>query len=220
LAAIENMQLPLNTYIAGRKTVSDWLEIGPSLNNLNDIVLWNTVFKDYFQTRLEDRYLNPIKSIKSEGCYNGEGFSIMTIICSLIEFLETTYQGLNYRYVRGGDTPLGQYEYSQSRQIFKDFLTLRQPFNDHFDNLLAESFYSNVRCGLLHEARTNGKWTIWGSSSNTLLTENTTTEMIVYRDNFYNALLDYVTTHYKAELLANNDRKRAFLRKFNRLCEE
>jgi hypothetical protein len=214
------MQLPLTTHIAGQKTVLNWLTIRPSLNDFNNLVLWNTIFTEYFQTRLKDRYLDPINSIKSDGFYSGEGFSIMTIICSLIEFLETTYQGLNYRFVNKDDPPLGDFEYSRSKKLFIEFLTLRKPFLDHFDYERAESFYKNVRCGLLHEARTNGKWTIWGSSSGTSLTETTATEIIVYRDNFYNTLLEYVNTHYKAELLADEERKRAFLRKFDRLCIE
>ena len=164
--------------------------------------------------------MNPISSIKTKGCYNGEGFAIMTIICSLIEFLETTYQGLNYRYVRRNAPQLTQFEYSVSAQIFIDFLTLRKPFVHHFNNSQAESFYSNVRCGLLHEARTNDKWTIWGSSLNSTLVETTPTEIIIYRDNFYNALLDFINNHYKTELLESDDRKKAFLRKFDRLCYE
>lgn len=214
------MQLPLTTYIAGRKTVLDWLTIRPTLNDFTNSVVWDTVFTDYFHTRLKDRYLDPINSIKQDGCYSGEGFSIMTIICSLIEFLETTYQGINYRYVRRHDPPLGQFEYSVSGQIFVDFLTQRQPFSTHFNNALAQSFYSNVRCGLLHEARTNGKRTIWGKSSSNILAETTATEIIVYRDDFYDALTNFVSTHYKTDLLASDDRKRAFLRKFDRLCEE
>jgi len=123
------MQLPSNTRIAGKKTVGDWNTVRSDLNDLTNSLLWTTVFKDYFLTRLRDRYLNPIKSIKQGRRYSGEGFSIMTIICSLIEFLETTYQGTNYRYPK----PFGAYEYSKSRQIFIDFLTKRDPFNTQFD---------------------------------------------------------------------------------------
>jgi hypothetical protein len=214
------MQLPLTTHIAGQKKVSDWLLVRNDLDDFTNTILWTAVFNDYFQTRLKDRYLGPINSIKKNDSYGGEGFSIMTIICSLVEFLETTYKGLNYRYVKKGEPPLGQFEYSISGQIFLDFLTLREPFRNHFDALLADGFYSSVRCGLLHEARTNGKWTIWGKSSTQLLIETTLTETIVYRDDFYNALLDFVNNHYRVDLLASDDLKRAFLRKFDKLCEE
>lgn len=214
------MKLPLTTYIAGRKTVKNWDSIRQDLNNFQNSVLWESAFTDYFLVRLQDRYLTPINSIKQDGSYSGEGFSIMTIICSLIEFLETTYQGINYRYVRIGDLPLGQFEYSISGKIFTDFLTKRLPFKNQFSIQTAEEFYTNIRCGLLHEARTNGKWTIRGSSSKQTLIQKTPTEIIVYRDDFYEALIQYINSHYKAELLSSDDMKRAFLRKFDKLCEE
>ncbi|MCD0472569.1 hypothetical protein [Flavobacterium sp. JAS] len=214
------MQLPLSTYISGRKTVADWNTIRASLTDFNNISLWTTVYNDYFIRRLDDRYLSPIRSIKQDGCYTGEGFSIMTIICSLIEFLETTYQGKNYRYRRTGDPPLGQYEYGASTQIFIDFLINRTPFNMQFNRQNADDFYKNIRCGLLHEARTNGNWTIWGNSGNSILIKKTSTVTIIYRDDFLEALLKLINVDYKSELLSSTERKEAFIRKFDNLCEE
>jgi hypothetical protein len=214
------MQLPLTTLITGRKTVGDWISISAELSDFENNSLWTSVFNDYFLTRLNDRYLNPINAIKKGGLYTGEGFSIMTIICSLVEFLETTYQGINYRLVRRGDSPLTAFEYNKSGEIFVSFLTNRLPFKDYFNNQIADDFYSNIRCSLLHEARTSGNWTIWGSSPSELLIEKRDSEIVIYRDDFYEALLDFVNNHYKNELLVSNERKEAFLRKFNKLCEE
>ncbi len=214
------MQLTLTTYIAGRKTVADWNAMKASLADFNNTNLWTTAYNDFYITRLNDRYLNPIKSIKQGGCYTGEGFSIMTIICSLIEFLETTYQGINYRYRRKGDPPLGQYEYGVSGHIFINFLCTRTPFNLQFDTQNADDFFKNIRCGLLHEARTNGNWTIWGSSGNGTLINKTANETIIYRDDFSEALHKFINTQYKADLLSSVDRKEAFIRKFDKLCEE
>lgn len=214
------MKLPPTTFIAGRNTISDWDSIRINLNDYSNERLWHLAFQDYFLTRLTDRYLKPIESIKQNGTYRGEGFSVMTIICSIIEFLETTYQGINYRYVRRNDPPLGKFEYSQSGQIFIDFLCKREPFKNSFNLQTAEEFYKNIRCGLLHEARTNGRWTIWGNTSSNKLISITPTEWIIYRDNFYDAILDYVNNHYKREFLSSSDVKDAFLRKFDNLCNE
>jgi len=214
------MQLPPSTLIAGRKTVADWNAIKASLTDFNNTSLWTAVYNDFFITRLSDRYLSPIKSIKQDGDYTGEGFSIMTIICSLIEFLETTYQGKNYKYRRNGDPPLGRYEYSKSTQIFIDFLSNRTPFNTQFNLQNADDFYKNIRCGLLHEARTNGNWTIWGNSGNGTLIKKTSSETIIYRDAFFDALLQFINVHYKSDLISSRDRKEAFIRKFDNLCEE
>ncbi|MBD0350568.1 MAG: hypothetical protein ICV65_05370, partial [Flavisolibacter sp.] len=103
---------------------------------------------------------NPLNAIKDNGTYRGEGFSIMAIICSLVEFPESTYQGINYRYRTKDDSPLGQYEYGGSSDNFISFLTQRSPFDKYFGKTKAKGFYKNVRCGLLHEARTRGKISI------------------------------------------------------------
>lgn len=70
------MQLALTTCIAGLKTVADWNEVKVSLNDFNNTSLWTTVYNDFYFTRLNERYLNPIKSIQKVGGYTGEGFSI------------------------------------------------------------------------------------------------------------------------------------------------
>ncbi|WP_426325172.1 hypothetical protein [Pedobacter sp. R-06] len=214
------MRLSLTTSIAGRKTVADWDSIKSDLTDFNNTDLWTTAYNDFYIKRLNDRYLNPIKSIKKNDAYTGEGFSIMTIICSLIEFLEATYQGKSYRYRKKGDPLLGQYEYGASGQIFIDFLTNRIPFNTHFNVINAGEFYRNVRCGLLHESRTNGNWTIWGNSGDGTLLKKTPIETIIYRDEFYASILEFINIHYKSELMSSNKRKKAFIRKFDNLCEE
>ncbi len=214
------MQLSGNTKIAGWKTVDDWNNIKLVISDFGNSEAWENVFKDYFKTRLDDRYFNPILSIKENGSYSGEGFAIMTIICSLIEFLESTYQGKNYKFFRKGDPPLNQFEYNSSSIIFNSFLENRLPFKLHFDSNSASEFYINIRCGLLHEARTNGKWTIWGASGNGKLIEIKTNEVVIYRDEFFEALILFINEHYKKELLNSDQRKAAFIRKFDALCKE
>ncbi|MBT1706348.1 hypothetical protein [Chryseosolibacter indicus] len=214
------MQLPLDTYIAGRKTIGDWLVVRASLDDFTLHDIWAKVFDDYFINRLQDRYLAPLDSIKSGGSYVGEGFAIMAIICSLIEFIESTYQGTNYKHRRRGDPPLQPFEYSGSESLFSDFLTGHEPFRSFFDRQLATSFYKNVRCGLLHEARTNGRWTIWGKSHNGSLLQLQGQDFIVFRDNFHSAIRNFIEVEYKQELISSDERKSAFLRKFDRLCYE
>ena len=145
----------------------------------------------------------------------GEGFSIVAIQCSLIEFLESTIQGKSYRYVRKGDPPLGQHEYSNSGNIFESFLVNRTPFNGEFTPQLAHDFYVSVRCGVLHEARTKNGWTILAKSKTGQVVDANL--KIVYRDNFQSSLLDFVEW-YKRELPSRRDLQEAFLRKFNSLC--
>lgn len=138
----------------------------------------------------------------------------MAIQCSLIEFLEGCVQGVNYKYLRHGQTP-GPHEYSDSMGIFCSFLA-RNPFHRDFTPGLADSFYRKVRCGVLHEARTYGTWLVhdWDKSGRCL--EPTTP--ILYRDNFQKAIESFAKA-YAADVPGDPGLKAAFVRKFNHLCQ-
>ena len=142
----------------------------------------------------------------------GEGFSIVAIQCSLIEFLESTLQGKGYVH---GRVTNPQHEYSKSGAMFQAFLVNRPFFSREFNRVLANDFYESVRCGVLHEARTRNGWTISAKSKNGTIVEPN--QKIVYRDDFQSALLDFVEW-YKRELSAQRDLQEAFIRKFNSLC--
>lgn len=212
------MKAPGDTsvYIAGSKTVNDWKAFRARLASGGDANRWREAFDDYFHARLLLRYLNPIKVLQENGTFQGEGFSIVAIHCTLIEFLESTVQGRIYRYRRPSDPPLGPHEYSNSGDLFISFLSGRQPFAKDFDNLLARDFYEGVRCGLLHEARTKGGWTIWAKSPAANIVS--AAPKIVYRDNFHAALLEFIEW-YKGALPSNRALQEAFIRKFDSLCQ-
>ena len=95
------------------------------------------------------------------------------------------------------------------------FLTKRTPFNAEFDAPLARDFYKNVRCGLLHEARTKGGWTIQGKSHAAKLVSRA--DSIVYRDDFQDGLLTFFKW-YEGSLLTQTQLQDAFTRKFDSLC--
>lgn len=202
-----------NHHIAGWKTSADWQVLWPRLS-ASDPEAWREAFADFYETRLSLRYLHPIKVLQDNGTFQGEGFAIVAIQCSLIEFLESTEQGKNYRYVRRGET-LGPYEYKSSQDIFVAFLTGRAPFSATFDEATAQDFYIGVRCGLLHEARTKNGWRILAKSPAGAVVS--VAERIVYRDNFQDALLAYVK-NYGERLLHEPNLQLAFIRKFNSLC--
>jgi len=200
-------------YIAGNKTPADWIAFRERLINERTKDLWREAFEEYFIKRLELRYLHPIKILQDNGTFAGEGFSIMAILCSLIEFLESTYQGKIYKYIRKGQL-LGANEYSSSKEMFISFLKNRKPFISTFDENLAKEFYENIRCGLLHEASTKGGWRIWATNNNGLLINKDS--KIVYRNNFEIAIREY-TEGYGRELQDSPERQEAFIIKFNDL---
>jgi hypothetical protein len=204
--------------IAGSRTSRDWALLKAALVPGCDPGLWEKAAHDYFDGRLSTRYLQSIRAIQAKPALNGEGFSVVAIQCSLIEFLESTLRGLNYSYrPRGITNPPGPYEYSDSQDLFVDFLRKRKPFNQYFTKGLAKDFYVGVRCGLLHEARTKKGWIIH-SQGPSVIDARDPLRKIVYHVNFQRALEDFIRW-YKAELLSNDRMKEAFIRKFDSLCD-
>jgi hypothetical protein len=200
--------------IAGWKTAADWWAFRPSLIVGGDQAMWVKAVSDFFRPRLLLRYLEPIQTLQREGTYQGEGFSIVAIQCTLVEFLESTVQGVSYRYVRD-PRELGPYEYNKSGELFIHFLTTRPPFSADFDQPTAEDFYGGVRCGLLHEAQTKNGWRIHAVSSAGRVVDKSPAR-IVFRDNFQTAIQTFVD-QYCLELPGKPELQEAFLRKFDKL---
>ena len=209
------MTEPDNTLIAGSKTCGDWRAFRSSLVPGGDPALWEAAFEDYFRARVCLRYFEPIRVLQDNDTMQGEGFLIVAIHCTLIEFLESTMQGSNYRYARA-DVDLGPFEYRLSGRVFSDFLSKRQPFANVFNESLAQDFYKNVRCGLLHEARTKNGWRIRAKDPTGAIVD--ANERILFRDNFHDALLRFIEW-YKGSLTSNRALQEAFLRKFDSLCD-
>jgi hypothetical protein len=201
--------------IAGNRTVKDWQQFRQTLGPGVDPKAWKAAFETYFEARLTTRYLKPIESLQASHTLNGEGFSILAIHCSMIEFLESTLQGRTYRFRRKKDPPLGQYEYTESGQMFTAFLVGREPFSQVFNASLAGDFYSGVRCALLHEARTKDGWII--KAKGRAVVEVAAGRKLVYRNNFHDALLNFIEW-YRGAIQTDHALQEAFLRKFDSLC--
>ena len=208
---------PDTTKIAGAKTVADWKALCAELDAAPSKELWKKAFDDFYLARLETRYFTPIKTLEKNAMQRGEGFAIVAILCSLVEFLESTLQGKTYRYRRKGDPPLKIHEYEKSGEIFENFLATRAPFSNVFDEDLAKDFYTNVRCGLLHEARTKGGWLIrTGKDTGPMIDP---TNRIIDRKSLQKGFGDFLDS-YKSSLLADQERQGAFKRKMFSLCIE
>jgi hypothetical protein len=199
------------------------MEDGSRLGGFRDTLVvssdaepWRAALVKYFRPRLDLRYLNPIKLLQEHGTFEGEGFSILALQCTLIEFFEATVQGVSYRFLRHCET-LGPHEYSSSSDLFVTFLRKRHPFATHFgDDAIARDFYVGIRCGLLHEARTKNGWRVWAKSPDGAVINHE--KRLVYRDDFQ-AALDAFVRWYEAALPAAPELQEAFIRKFNSLCE-
>lgn len=210
-----------NTQIAGYKTARDWCDFWDNFNlSANRCPeIWARAFDEYFYPRLKTRYLGPIDAIKRIDKAEGEGFSILAIQCTSVEFLESTIQGRKYVKRKGQEREEDlalRNEYSWSGGIFKSFLTHRHPFCNHFDLDSAASFYDDIRCGLLHEARTKNGWRIWEKSE--VLSIIDPAKKIIFRNDFHLAIEEFIAW-YQNELQAKQKLQEAFVRKSDHLCE-
>ncbi|MBY5814501.1 hypothetical protein HFN60_02345 [Rhizobium leguminosarum] len=174
-------------------------------------VQWHMAISKCLDPRLRFRYLDPIKAIADSRKLKGEGFLILTIQCSIIEFLASLRRGWNYRQSAQWGV---NFEYGGSKQLFTEFLCQTPPFLGWFpteDN--AEAFYKNIRCGLVHEAQTKDGWVIRSGASYPLIDFDT---KIVNRDAFGDAINEYLD-EYRQTLKNDQALQEAFVRKFDNL---
>ncbi|WP_246676381.1 hypothetical protein [Mesorhizobium sp. B1-1-5] len=196
-------------FIAPGKTKDDWKKLSKLLVPGGDSNVWAEAFDTYLLARLRSRYLGPIEMVRDKGAWEGEGFTIVSIQCALIEFLAATRAGKKYRH-KNAQPP---HEYQSSRKLFVDFLFQTAPFDKLFSEGEAEDFYSNVRCALLHEARTKDGWIIWVTGAVSVDCH----KKIVHRDSFQAVIEDYIDD-YGVALTADASLQEAFIRKFDDLA--
>lgn len=210
------MRLPDDVRIAGDRTVGEWFALRARLISDDTPESWESAFSDFFKVRLQTRYFDPI-GVLGKLQKKGEGFSIVAIQCSLIEFFGSTLEGKTYRFNPGKKQKLGEFEYDGSKEMFTRFLVTATPFASVFDDALAKDFYEGVRCGLLHEARTKKGWTIrTRAKPGPFLDVKTKT---LWRDDFQRALEEFVDW-YRGALFSTPYYQQAFIRKFDGLCED
>lgn len=210
--------------IAPCKTRADWISHKATLSA--DPANWEVAFDAFFKARLESRYFKPIEKFAPTECdgstnaFQGEGFAVVAILCSLIEFLETCRTGSLFAKGAGKTYPALEasgYRYGTgaSTDIFTCFLTTNLGLEDK----LARDFYAKVRCAILHNAMTEDPWVIRvadTSTGGTGFIEQKAGITILYRDLFCAKLHAYVDS-YRTELLASDALKQAFIRKFDSL---
>lgn len=173
--------------------------------------VWAKAVEEFFHDRMKTRYLEPIAVIQQGGRGVGEGFAMVSLQCALIEFLESTVEGKNFKF-KG---PLGTHDYDKSGPLFVSFLATREPFKQDFDEALAKDFYVAVRCGLLHEARTKGTWRIHDKNADNKIVKP---GPILYRDVLQRGIVKFIAD-YVAAVPRDPNLQVAFIRKYEHLCK-
>ena len=222
--------------IADQYTVADWEAMKTILVRKKDKEIstvlnlefigqaddWEKAFNIFFKRRIETRYFEPIRLLQKHGENKGEGFAIVALQCSLIEFLASTRTGKSYKQGATDDERNNEFKYSSSSKVFKIFLKETSPFKKHFEPW-AECFYTNVRCALLHSAHTKGNWIIRAEpepkNGKIIRWTNENGKIVLYRNNLQNAFEQYIN-NYGKKLKNCKCLQAAFIRKFDALCEE
>lgn len=211
--------LDKNIKIAGDLTVGDWGEIRSRLKKGHD---WDKGVK-FFQERINNRFLKPIKLILDNDTGYGEGFTAMSIACLLLETLQAFSTGACFDNSKVKYVLLNKEEKSSS-SLIKNFLREQSPFKDQISNTKINNFISCVRNGLLHEAATKKNWVIRRSHKydETLVYEFEQSEQInvIYRTAFFQGLESYFDK-YIEELKDDNSKKlrENYIRKFDEICQ-
>lgn len=222
--------------IAPTKSTDNWKdEREKLLNNLSDNEAWKSAYQSYFHGRLESRYLIPIKRIKKGDEWEGEGFAITGILCMLIEFCQSFFEGKIYSHrdkndviaesdalglsrnkVKANEQP-SPYLYHRTKNLFKRFLLDQEPFKAEFnsDNI-AEEFYRNVRSGLVHEAGTKENYKIWAIGSKLI---NSSGNFKTINRNKFAEFIDEYIKKYGEKILNSENLKRNFARKVDDICQ-
>lgn len=223
------------TRLFGTFEKQDWIDLRIKIiSNPNDKNLWIEATK-LLNQRLETRYFKPIKRILMMRTTSGEGFAVMTLICSMIEFLQSCYEGKTYKFNANRET---DHVYFRSGDKFKAFLEQHEPFSYFFKQVVssptnkvktyADDFYFNVRCGLLHEAGTKNDWIIktakkeYGKIDFVDLTGISV--KIIYRDRFFEEIKLFIEKYLQDIINNKQDANGRYLRdnfcrKIDCLCE-
>jgi hypothetical protein len=191
-----------------------------------------------FDKRLKRKFFDPIQVLINGNALKGEGFTIVTVQCALIEMLAAFRNGKIFNHHKTSTSP--KYEYKESQKMFTSLLRTASIFENNFwvlnknnkkviDKPYSSSeFYSNVRCGLMHEARTKENWYITATPSTKsvktekkfIITEDG--KIKIYRTVLHHRLLDYLS-EYESELRIDSKEsevlRKYFARKLDHLFD-
>lgn len=215
----------------------EWRKLRIGLNNSYDFSADWDIAVGVFESRFLNHYMTPTDVLINLQNRIGEGFAIATIICGYIEALAAFKNGkvYNRRYKQGIDP---SFEYSSSSSLYVRFLTTEDVFKDNFwsvgptgDKLenhpfSAIDFYENVRCALVHEARTKNNWLINSRKderlSSLVFIEEKNGEKSLMRSILQERMMDYLKEYIKCLKLNDLDgnvARRLFARKMDHLFE-
>lgn len=228
------MEVNGKIYISNRYTKNEYINLDLSTESSEED--WKKAI-DIFKDRIESRFLKPIELLlNNESKDTQYEFSALSIMTFLIETFKQFRDGIVVEKER--EKLIYKDENNQSKvyitiDIYTDFLSIK-PFFLIRDE--AELFYTNVRCGLLHQAELKDNVVIYKNANNCLDFKNQKNFYINIDskdsseiDNpqtkklniwgIFNLLKEYFDI-YSAELESNQKLRKNFIRKMNSIVEK
>lgn len=200
------MRLPVATYISENYTYEDYQKLKFELDSTEDI--WEEAIK-IFVDRINSRIIYAIdKLMENKDRYEmlKYGFPIMILQCSLIDTLAKFRYGSN----------------KQTRR-FKKFLIeyLLFDFKEEEKEKIADKFYEDIRCGLVHSGSTENMSGLSCDSWNLITTMKEEGKEFISVDIF---IMDKVLRKYLKEYiqkLRNKDEelRKNFVKIMNVVCK-
>jgi hypothetical protein len=206
--------------IAGKRSDTDWTTRLNELATDSSPAKWLSVYDDFFHERIRTRYLDPIKAIEGIPEDIGKSFAIVALVCTLLEFIQGCRDGLNFKADANDAEPnvYGLNTTIKGKTLFNRCIGL-EPFKSALGEH-RKTFYRDVRCGLLHEARTCGGWVIKPRSPDgKKLVENVGDKHRLYRDRLVSVLEEHLS-QYRTDLSNDPGLQTNFKLKWEHLCKK
>lgn len=189
-------------YIAENETRDDYISLDLRIGS--SMLKWEKAI-EIMRGRIEARYFDPIRTLIHEDV-NKNGFAAMALCCLLIETLLQFREGFPQTPDR------------QNRRWYTDFLRtqLGHIFNQH----MANRFYKDIRCGILHSAQTkNGSCLTFGTDYTARILGNDV--MMVDVQGLYHEMDQYFR-RYCNELMNdyNSDLRKNFINKMDDIAKK
>jgi hypothetical protein len=192
-------------YIAPGYEDTDWKKLELDDDDSSD---WPEAIK-ILEARIKGRYLDPADILIAaeravEPTNRRFGFAVLAIDCLLIETFQAFIEGRKHTK-------------TQSKQMFQRFLTTRGSFSNYFNQPLADRFFLDFRCGILHQAETPRNALVWSIGPLLKLDGRT---MVLNRTEFHEAL-KLAFASYLADLSnsRNAELRRNFRLKMDHICK-
>lgn len=194
----KNTQYNDDMSISPKYRVYDWKAL--TFSNEEDWQKAIVIFED----RIRGRFLNFIDLIK---CHKYSGFAVLALDCLLIETLQQFREGKKETPNRMGP------------KYFIRFLT-ETSFCEFFNKEIAEKFYKQIRCGILHQAEAKGNSLVRIGQNEPLVKSTEDDKGVVVNRKLFHEQLVKVFEEYLSDLRdpSNEAERDNFKKKMDYIC--